>query len=105
MKGTGVSNMAHTIRPSIIAQRTISLLTGAPRKNPQRYSFVDPATVAHPVGIGSTHVHALAIAQTNANVRTTVWINEDGVVMEEGTTLARPNSLEAWANSVLKGEF
>jgi hypothetical protein len=92
------------IRPSIIAQRTTSLLTGKPRKVVRNYSSIDPKTVARPVGIGSAYVHAAAIRAANANVLTTVSVIGGVVVDDDGV---RPAS-RAWmrqVNEIRNGQF
>jgi hypothetical protein len=88
------------IRPSQIAQRTVSLVNG-PRKVVRNYSTIDPRTVARPVGIGAIHVHAAAIKASQARVITTASVI-DGVVVDD--TGIRPHSM-AWVQSILKGEF
>lgn len=60
-----------TIRPSIIAQRTTSLVTGRQHARVQRYSRVDASAVRRPVGIGAVHVHSAAVALQNSRVLTT----------------------------------
>lgn len=100
--------MSKKIRPSIIFQRTVSLVNG-PRQRVQNYSAIDASQVARPVSIGATHVHAAAVALENSRVLTTARVNADGTVADASGHL-RPVSaaavkLDSWVSGILKGEF
>jgi hypothetical protein len=96
----GLTLMRKT-RPSIIAQRSVSFLTGDPRPVVRNYSRIDPKTVARPVGIGSTFTRDAALRASQARVLTTVSVIDGLVVDDHGI---RPASM-AWLRDVRNGDF